>query len=427
MTTRPTRLRWALIGSLVVMLFVPVLLALWMASRTQYAPPGPTATPVIPTDFAPEAVVDPPFASLTYGVHAFLWWNPTMRTYDLDNIRLAKFTHVKQQFAWANIEPLAGQWNWEQADGIVTEVLHRDLNLIARLDAPPDWAKVPIQEPTGAPVDLDAYANFCGTVAARYEGQIAGYQVWNEPNLRREWGDNPPNAAGYVSLLAACSAAIRQADPEAVVISAGLAPTGSILPEAIPDTDYLRLLYDAGVAPHFDVLGLNAPGYNDPPAVSPDEAAAKYDGHRWRVFRHVEDMRAIMVAAGDAHKQVAILEMGWTIDPRPESESSYSWHAVSEEEQAAYLVGAYEYAATHWRPWIGLMTTIYIADIAWTEDDEQYWWAINTAGYAHDWQGRAAYYELSWMARWIDDEYYPPREPGAPEVTTVDPIVSPGD
>jgi hypothetical protein len=206
-----------------------------------------------------------------------------------------------------------------------------------------------------------------------------------------------------------------------VIISAGLAPTGTWFPDAIPDVDYLRMMYAAGAAPWFDVLGLNAPGYKWPPTVSPDEAEADPNiGQRWMVFRHVEDMRGIMVAEGDAHKQVALLEVGWTTDPR--EDSPYHWHAVSEEQQAEYLVGAYRYAAEHWRPWVGLMVTIYIADLNWTEADEEYWWAVNQAGYGSNWKGRPAYYQLSWMERYIDDQYIPPRDAGSPDVTTVDPV-----
>jgi hypothetical protein len=383
----------------------------------------PTPTPPIPRDLAPDAVTDPPFSSLTYSIHAFLWWNESMRALDLDNIRLMNFTHVKQRFSWRDVQPVQAEWHWDKADGVVDEVEHRGLKLIARLDGPPSWAIVPIPpgDPAEAPVDLDAWATYCGALAARYTGRIAGYQVWNEPNLRREWVDNPPNAAGYVALLKACAAAIRANDPQAVIISAGLAPTGTWLPEAIPDTDYLRLMYAAGASPWFDVLGLNAPGYRWPPDVSPDEAEADPNiGHRWMVFRHVEDMRGIMVAAGDAQKQVALLEVGWTTDPR--LDSPYHWHAVGEETQAEYLVGAYRYAALRWRPWVGLMTTIYIADITWTVDNEEYWWAINQAGYDFNWRGRPAYFQLSWMERYIDDQFIPAREPGAADVTTVDPI-----
>ena len=44
----------------------------------------------------------------------------------------------------------------------------------------------------------------------------------------------------------------------------------------------------------------------------------------------VEDMREIMVENGDAEKQVAILEMGWTLD---EVNPEYAWFAVDEATQ----------------------------------------------------------------------------------------------
>ena len=73
-----------------------------------------------------------------------------------------------------------------------------------------------------------------------------------------------------------------------------------------------------------------------------------------------------MVANGDGRKQVAILELGWTTD---QVNPDYAWHAVDEAMQADYLVRAYQYAAAHWRPWVGLMTTIYIAEWEWTPED----------------------------------------------------------
>ncbi|MBN2306276.1 MAG: cellulase family glycosylhydrolase [Anaerolineae bacterium] len=415
--------RWTLAVILIVVFMAGLTgIGLWARSDgTPGTPLPPSPTPRIPTDLAPDAVVDPPFVSLTYGIHAFLWWNESIRTFDLDNIRLMRFSHVKQRFSWQDIQPFEDEWHWDRADGVVNEVEYRGLELVARLDGPPDWAITDPGDPGIPPVNLDAWATYCGTLAARYQGRIAAYQVWNEPNLRREWLGAAPNAAGYVQLLAACSDAIRTADPNAVIISAGLAPTGTWLPDAIPDTDYLRLMYDAGASPHFDVLGLNAPGYKWPPTVSPDEAEADPEiGHRWMVFRHVEDMRGIMVAAGDGHKQVALLEVGWTTDQR--EDSTYRWHAVTQEQQADYLEGAYRYAAEHWRPWLGLMTTIYVADLDWSEDNEEWWWAINNGGFGADWGGRPAYYALSNMARWEDDVYTPPQDPSDPDAVTVDPL-----
>lgn len=425
MTTQPTAPQPQQVRTLVIGFAAALLIAIvagyFVLTGDDDAPAAPTPTPPIPTDFAPDAITDRAFPSLTYGIHAFLWWNETTRTLDLDNIRLMNFTHVKQQFSWGNVQPEPDVWDWHKADGVVNEVEYRGLKLIARIDNPPEWAQVavPADDPTVPPVDLDAWGTYCGTLAERYQGRIAGYQVWNEPNLRREWLDNPPNAAAYVKVLRTCADAIHANDPDAVVISAGLAPTGTYLPDALPDMDYLRLMYAAGASDAFDVLGVHAPGYGNPPTMSPDEAE-EAGFLRWMTFRHVEDMRAIMVEQGDAHKQIAVLEVGWTTD---QIHPDYAWHAVDDEEtKAQYLADAYRYAATHWRPWVSLMTTIFMADIEWTEDDEEYWWAINEAGYGFDWHARPAFFELSWMERYIDDEYYPPRFAGDPAATTVDPI-----
>ena len=53
-----------------------------------------------------------------------------------------------------------------------------------------------------------------------------------------------------------CYTAIKAADPDAIVISAGLAPTGAGDPSSVvSDTDFLRGMYAAGAADYFDVLG----------------------------------------------------------------------------------------------------------------------------------------------------------------------------
>ncbi len=418
------------LAALVLIIAGALLIGTWAAVRQSPAentPFSPTATPPIPRNLAPEAVTDPAFTSLTYGIHAFLWWNETIRGVDLDQVLLMNFSHVKQIFAWEDLEGEQGIWTWDRSDAILKEIEVRGLKLVVRLGEPPDWAISPSTDSDVPPVPLDAWANYCGTVASHYAGRISAYQVWNEPNLSREWNNRAPSAAGYVTLLRACSEAIRAADPQVIIISAGLAPTGTQPPEAIPDMDFLRQMYDAGAAPWFDVLGLNAPGYGAPPELSPDEAEAQ-GRLRWMCFRHVEDMRGIMVEKGDAAKQIALLEVGWTTEDRPE-ETNYYWQRVDQQTQADYLVRAYQWAGQHWRPWIGLMVTIYLADPQWTPDDEEYYWAINEAGYLNHatdpWFGRAAYFALANMERYMGDTFIPARDPSAPSSTTVQPYRTP--
>jgi hypothetical protein len=373
-------------------------------------PVPPTATPVLPTatPSEPTATPLPPMppqkslqmSSPEYGMQAFLWWRTEVASRDLQAIQQAGFGWVKQDFAWREIEGTEkGVFDWTHTDWIVYTCNHDGVDIMARIDRQPHWARADDVE-NGPPDNLRDLADFLYTLASRYKGRIRAYEIWNEPNLAREWGGQPPDPGEYVRLLQVAYNAIKRADPNAMVISAGLSPTGTWSNEAMPDDIYLENMYQAmggNSDGYFDVLGVHAPGYKAPPEVSPAEAASNpdYGGQRFFCFRRVEDLREIMVRYGDADKQVAILEFGWTSDP---IHPSYSWHRVSEEQKAEYLVRAYQWAEEHWSPWIGLMNLIYFCNHDWTEQDEQYWWAITYPGWP-ELKPRPAYTALKDMPK----------------------------
>ena len=393
-------LRWTAVSLLLLVLAVAL-----------YLRPG------APDPLAAAAVTDPPFTSLTYGIQTSLWWDDGLTGWRLDLVRLMVFSHVKQSIAWANTEPHPGEYHFGRADELLDEIDGKGLRLVARLGHSPGWVRAAAgAPPDSGPVDvpptdrhMDAWGRWCAAIANRYAGRIAAYQIWNEPNLAREWGGQEPSAAGYTRLLQVCSEAIRAADPQAIVISAGLAPTGTFSGTVRPDDLYLQEMYDAGFQQYVDVVGLHAPGYDAPPEADPDEVEAG-GGQRFFTFRRVEDMRRIMVENGDAARQVAILETGWTRDIEGR-DADYSWFAVDEATQADYLVRAYRYAATHWRPWLGLMTALSIADPGWDEQDEQYWWSIVLP----DMQVLKAYVDLANMEKTCGDHVVPARAPDSPE------------
>jgi hypothetical protein len=383
---------------------------------TAPAEPVPTEEPLEPTTApAVPAGVPVEMKSPDYGMQAFLWWRPEVAQRDLELIRDAGFNWVKQGFPWREIEGSGkAQYDWSTTDRLVDQVESvGGLHLIARLDSEPSWASgqnYPNDQNIfmTPPRNNQDFAEFCGTVATRYKGRIAAYQVWNEPNLRREWGGKPPDPIGYVNLLKICAEAIRHADPDAIVISAGMAPTTRRDNVAMPDTEFLKQMYAAGAQPYFDALGAHGAGYKAPPEKDPGEIAtdpnfyntgdANCPGDPCRIygFRHVEDLHRIMVENGDGDKQVVVLEFGWTTDPRPNS--PYAWHSVTEEQQADYFVRAYQYAKEHWQPWIGVMSLIYMPNVDWTDEDEQYWWSIAIPNYPQFYP-RKAYRDLAPMEK----------------------------
>ncbi len=342
--------------------------------------PKPTATAPAPTPKPTRASL-PRMSSPDYGMQIFGWWRPEVADRDMGYVRDAGFIWIKQIFAWYDIEGAGkGHYDWSHSDRIVAQSEQYGLKLLVRVDTAPEWARG-----SNGPVrDFNDFGDFLYAMASRYKGLVDAYQVWNEPNLSREWGDQPPDPAAYARMLKVAYTRIKQADPNALVVTAGLAPTTRDDAVAMPDEKFVRGMYAAGAKPYFDFLGVHGAGYKAPPEADPADVArdptltnndpSPEFMKRIYCFRHVEDLRKIMVEAGDADKQVVVLEFGWTTDSRPDS--PYRWHAVSEEEQADYLVRAYQWAKEHWRPWIGLMSLIYIANPDWTENDEQYWWAI---------------------------------------------------
>jgi hypothetical protein len=330
------------------------------------------------------------------GVQLFMWGSPAAER-DLKLAKDAGFTWVKQMFQWDYIEGKGkGQFEWNEPDRLVKAINQAGLKVVARIDWTPRWAR-----PDGAPKDgawngppakMEDFGDFITALVGRYKagspnGQIHAFEIWNEPNLAREWGGKAPSAAEYVQMLKVAYAAAKKADPASVIVTAGLTPTGTTSPEARPDDLYLDEMYKAGARDYFDVLGVHAAGFKAPPEMSPDEIASKkeYGGQRFFGFRRVEDLRQIMVRNGDEKKQVAVLEMGWSTDNRPGS--PYAWHAVSEAEKGEYIVRAYQYAQKNWSDWIGLMSSIYISAPHWTTNDEQYYWSLTDP----DGKARASY------------------------------------
>jgi hypothetical protein len=360
------------------------------------------AAPAAPPAAAPEtAQADASCENLTYlpatmqspdfGAQAFLWWRPEVRDRDLNLMRDAGFNWVKQAFAWETIEGAGkGVFDWSTADDVVCAANRDGLKLLARLSSDPELATFWAGHPPG---NGDDFADFAGALAQRYNcsaqaaGCIQAFQIWNEPNLGREWGNNPPNPAQYVEFLGKAYRAIKAVHPNAIVISAGMAPTGDDNAIAMPDDKYYDLMYQAmggNSDGYFDMLGVHGAGFAAPPELDPAEAAAnpQYGGYRFFAFRHVEDIRAIMERYGDTDKKVVVLEFGWTSDP---VNPSYKWHGadagIDERTKALYLADAYKWAAENWQPWIGLMSMLTMPNLDWLEDgnprdEEQYWWAI---------------------------------------------------
>jgi GH35 family endo-1,4-beta-xylanase len=351
------------------------------------------ALPIVSRDPAPPPTRAYRAASPEYGMHVFPWFHPTTSARDFGRVADAGFTWAKILVPWRAVQPdHRGQFIWDEADRVIREGQALGLELIARIDQQPRWSRADRTDQNGPPDDPDDLARFVHALAARYRsgspvGHIRAIEVWNEPNTTWEWGGDRPDPHRYADLLRRAFQAAKRADPSVTIVSAGFNPTSKPLPESMPEDEFLRAMYANGARDSFDVLGLHAPGYLAPPEMSPHEVQRREDlgSQPMFSFRRVEQIRAVMEAHGDGHKQVWITEFGWTSNPHRDV-----WWRVDEEAKAEYLVRAFQWARQRWTPWIGVMIVWTLADPDWRRDDEKFWYAIADA----DGSSRPAYDRL---------------------------------
>jgi photosystem II stability/assembly factor-like uncharacterized protein len=264
---------------------------------------------------------------------------PAVHTLRADDARLQEaqdlgFRAVVQVFSWYEIQPSPEEWHWQFPDFVIRAASYYGLDVIVRLDQPPEWALPHEGASAALPFDTRAYLTFVQTVAQRYRGQVRAYVIWNEPNLAREWGA-PPDPEAYANLLEQAYEAIKQVDASARVISAGLAPTNEQSKHALDDRLYLERMLQAGALPFLDALGAHPYGF----AYPPDDPRGAHDNLN---MNRLLELQAILAENGGASTPIWATEVGWTTEALGEE----SWLAVTPQQQADYLARAWEMVST---------------------------------------------------------------------------------
>jgi len=321
--------------------------------------PQPRTAPDVPVA---HAGVNP------FGVNVFLEQEveESKREKSVQMIAAAGFHWLRQEFPWEDIE-IHGKGDfedrrhepyrsaWDKYDQIVDLAARYGLEVVPRLSNPPAWTRAD-GDARGAfapPDDLADWGDYVYTVISRYRGRVHYYQLWNEPNIYPEWGEQPVDPEGYTRLLCEGHRRAREADPNVVIISGALAPTVSLHPGPGPalglsDLVFLQRMYDAGAAACFDVLSVNDYMLWSGPT-----------DHRQQPlninFARPLYVRDVMVANGDAAKPIWISEMNSNAVPNdPAIQGWGTYGQVTPEQQARYAVLAYQRAMEEW-PWIGVV------------------------------------------------------------------------
>ncbi|GAB4119843.1 MAG: cellulase family glycosylhydrolase [Roseiflexaceae bacterium] len=280
-----------------------------------------------------------PTNTLQHGINVFMLGADTKRILKLTTS--AHFGWVRQQIHWRDIEGVRGQFVWEPLDQVVDQSRANRLHILLSVVRSPDWAG----EGGGLP-DSAQFEAFMRVLATRYQGRVAAYQIWNEPNMALENGGRPATAPEYLRTLMAGYAGVKAGDPCALVVSAApAANAGSNAAVVTSDLDFFRELYqieNRAFLRYADVVAIHPGGGPFSPM---DRWAIDRPDQSEGYFRHIDRVRAIMLAAED-RRPAWITEVGWNVLPAAGAPTP-----VDERQQAEYLIGALRLIRSDY-PWI---------------------------------------------------------------------------
>jgi hypothetical protein len=219
--------------------------------------------------------------------------------------------------------------------------------------------------------------DFAAWVAGMAGAGADAIEVWNEPNLDREWQAGYVDPAAYTRLLCASYSAIKAANPSTIVISAATAPTGyygGCSGAGCDDIPYLQGMYNAGASQCMDYVGAHHnSGATSPSARSGHPADDGRNHHSWYFLPQTEKYYAIF------GKQLFYTEMGYASQEGLATFSAgWAWaRGVNNSQQAAWLAEAVQLSVN-----TGMVRCIIIWNMDFTRygDDPQDGYAILRPG-----------------------------------------------
>jgi len=338
---------------------------------------------ILPSDSADASTVDDTDdessanADFGYGIEVFLNVSSTAAT--ASQISQLGVDWVKIDVAWSDIEPLPGEFDYTALDTTVQALDALGINILLNVYKAPAWTRENyvlnqlLQLNSGPPEDFATFGLFMTNLATRYNGVVDAYEIWKSPNLLRYWTvpkyATPPElldtgdygvpdeiqigAIYYVDLLEVGYNAVKAADSDALVLTAGLAPVGSSDNyNFIATGTFLNNMLILGGANYSDGIGAIFGASAVPPTALCCNQPPGVDSHYesfLQYFLEVLDFYNDIMARNDVDDMpIYITQVGWgTTEGGILSAPSagFEWLGyTSQDEQAIYVTQAFEEA-----------------------------------------------------------------------------------
>jgi hypothetical protein len=243
----------------------------------------------------------------------------------LDGLKAAGVDSVRLDVSWAMLQPVNGTsydaWGTSFVDRVIGLANARGIKPLVMLWMTPGWANNKAGDRV-LPTNPADYARVAQWSAARWNGKVVGWEVWNEPNSNAFMVGADPVA--YTRLLRAAYPAFKTGSPTTPVITGGT---------EYNDTTWLRRMYAAGAKGAFDAIATHP--YM---GVADADPALADDGTMW-TFTHAAAVHNLMVEYGDGAKKLWFTEFGWSTHATAAGANNWD-RGVTDDMQSTRLIQA---------------------------------------------------------------------------------------
>ncbi|MDQ7034646.1 MAG: LysM peptidoglycan-binding domain-containing protein [Anaerolineae bacterium] len=186
-----------------------------------------------------------------------------------DAMRGAGMTWSKRQIRWSRGTPAS------DFQGEIDAAHSRGFRVLLSVVGNPN-------EISGNPSQYyQEFAQFLGGLAA---GGADGIEVWNEPNIEREWPAGLISGAQYAQMLSAAFQTIKANNPNTLVVSAAPAPSGGLPNNAtvgFNDDIFIRAMAQAGASQFMDCVGIHYNAGTVPPSATSGAPVGSSTHYSW--------------------------------------------------------------------------------------------------------------------------------------------------
>jgi LysM repeat protein len=282
---------------------------------------GTTPPPVNPTPAPPNPPVTTPVTGFNLGGHV------TQGNYPFsDLMRGTGMTWAKRQIVWERGTPAS---NYQ---GEIDAAHSRGFKvLLSVVGHGADLASNPSQY-------YQEFANFLGGLARAGADAI---EVWNEPNIPREWPSGQVSGAGYTQMLSAAYQVIKANNSSTLVISAAPAPSGGLPNNAsggFNDDAFISAMAAAGAANFMDCVGIHFNAGTTPASARSGAPVGSATHYSWYYPTMVDLYTRVFPSKPLCFTEIGYLSGEGFSTPLP---GGFSWAGgTSVQEQAQWLAEA---------------------------------------------------------------------------------------